>query len=232
MNTNTTTFKWPPLESDPEIFTQYFQKLGLPDDISFNEIYSMDKEMLDMIESPVYAVILCCSTKDCPEITRDSNNYKEDNAVPYYMKQTEALDMACGVIASVHGVGNNLDSISLSFDSGLGKYFNEAIKMNSLDKAKFLENDNDFKVAHQIFANQGQSNLCNNADEVNNHYICFIYHDGKLYELDGLKKGPYLAKDGIKQNELLAESIEVIKKRIEGLNYTENFALMYLGKTG
>lgn len=35
-------FQWPPLESDPEIFTEYSQKLGLLSDPSFQEIFSLD----------------------------------------------------------------------------------------------------------------------------------------------------------------------------------------------
>ena len=36
------SYKWPPLESDPEIFTEYFQKMGLQENITFNDFYTID----------------------------------------------------------------------------------------------------------------------------------------------------------------------------------------------
>ena len=39
-------FKWPPLESSPEIFTTYMRELGLPAGYQFNEVFGFDEEML------------------------------------------------------------------------------------------------------------------------------------------------------------------------------------------
>ena len=42
-------FNWPPLESNPEIFTEYMQKLGLPSIWGFGELYGFDEELLGMV---------------------------------------------------------------------------------------------------------------------------------------------------------------------------------------
>lgn len=51
-------FNWPPLESNPEIFTEYMQKLGLPSTWGFSEMYGFDEDLMGMIPQPVVAVIL------------------------------------------------------------------------------------------------------------------------------------------------------------------------------
>lgn len=42
-------FNWPPLESNPEIFTEYMQKVGLPSIWGFSEMYGFDEDLLGMI---------------------------------------------------------------------------------------------------------------------------------------------------------------------------------------
>jgi hypothetical protein len=44
----------------------------------------------------------------------------------YYMKQTKKLDNACGLIACLHGIYNNLDKIELIPESILDRYFKSA----------------------------------------------------------------------------------------------------------
>ena len=51
-------FQWPPLESDPEIFNEYSHKVGLEENVSFAEIYSLDYKEMQTIDSPVLAVIV------------------------------------------------------------------------------------------------------------------------------------------------------------------------------
>lgn len=36
---------WPPLESDPEIFTNYFRSVGMSPNFRFDEIYTLDMEL-------------------------------------------------------------------------------------------------------------------------------------------------------------------------------------------
>ena len=42
-------FKWPPLESNPEIFTNYMQQIGMSDQWTFGEIYGFEEELLSFI---------------------------------------------------------------------------------------------------------------------------------------------------------------------------------------
>jgi ubiquitin carboxyl-terminal hydrolase L3 len=56
-----------------------------------------------------------------------------------------------------------------------------------LQRAVFLEKDDDMARAHLSAASAGDTKL---SDDVEEHYICFVECDGTLYELDGMKPGP------------------------------------------
>ena len=73
----------------------------------------------------------------------------------YYMKQTPALDYACGVIACIHAVLNNLDSIELEKDSVLDQFYKMSKNMTPYDKALNLEVNRSFKDAHKVHACMG-----------------------------------------------------------------------------
>ena len=53
-----TVFRWPPLESNPEVFTDYIHKLGVPDDTVVGEVFGLDDDSLSWVPKPVYAVIV------------------------------------------------------------------------------------------------------------------------------------------------------------------------------
>jgi ubiquitin carboxyl-terminal hydrolase L3 len=221
-------FNWPPLESDPQIFSDYIQSIGADSSISFQEIYSLDYKEMQVIESPVYAVVI--SYERAVPYQWNQNNFKESNYVPFYMKQTEVLDNACGLIAMLHSVGNNLENLSIQENSVLSNLYLGTKNLNEEQRAKFLENFEEFKNSHKQFSNQGQSNLCEDQSDVKNHFVAFIYLNGNLVELDGLVNGPYIVKEGIQHQDLLDATIEELRKRLENNNITENLAIMYLTK--
>ena len=63
------------------------------------------------------------------------------------MKQTEELDNACGVIAALHAIYNNVsdDKIALDPESVLGRFLSAIRDASPADRATALENFNDFK---------------------------------------------------------------------------------------
>ena len=54
---STETFRWPPLESNPEVFTDYMRGVGLTAEWAINELYGFDEDLLGMLPQPVMAVI-------------------------------------------------------------------------------------------------------------------------------------------------------------------------------
>ena len=84
MNEN---FNWPPLESDPEIFSKFCRILGLPSNFRFTEILSLDYKGIKEIPDKVYGVILAYQTGNKP-LHLDSSKIKDSSFTNFYMKQT------------------------------------------------------------------------------------------------------------------------------------------------
>lgn len=72
----------------------------------------------------------------------------------YYMKQT--ISNACGTVAMIHSVANNLDSVNL--DDGILKDFLNATKEASPEeRAKQLEDNMAVCEVHDTIAKEGQT---------------------------------------------------------------------------
>ena len=80
-----------------------------------------------------------------------------DTQAEYYMKQTSELDNACGVIAALHCVYNNLGEgkIDLVPESTLDNFLNQVSSATPDDKATALENFVAFKKQYRKVASQG-----------------------------------------------------------------------------
>ena len=216
---------WPPLESDPLIFNDYFHSLGLKKDVYFKEMLSLvDYSAFLSINGPLLGVILNYSRneKEKEEI------FPKEDSVPYFMRQTNKLDNACGLIAALHCFANAKNG-ELKFESGsvLDEFFNQVKSLSPLERAQFLEKNDKFKKAHNQFSGKGQTNI---EKQVKNdyvgHYICFMNIGGKLIEFDGIKDKPSIIKDKIDDINFLDETLKEILKRIHNNAIKEQVNVM------
>ena len=102
-----TAFHWPPLESDPEIFTKYMQDGGMPDKWCFSELFGLDDELLAFVPKPVLGVII---NAQCLKKGEERAKGDEATETDFYMDQSGTLDNACGLVACLHSIFNNLGS--------------------------------------------------------------------------------------------------------------------------
>jgi ubiquitin carboxyl-terminal hydrolase L3 len=220
------TFEWPPLESDPNIFNKYFTEIGLPALFSFGELLSLDYKELQVIDPPVYGVIAAIKRpkgRYCLE--ENVIDYKQ---VPFYMKQEGSLDNACGLIAALHVIGNNLESMHVDNSSILGEFYSTSKTLSDEERCKLLENSNSFKEKHSIFASEGQTAVPSTQDRVTHHYTAFVYSNGNVVELDGTLKGPVIIKKNALPEELVDDVCAELKRRLEIGVITENLSVLYL----
>lgn len=148
----TESFHWPPLEGNPDIFANYMQQCGLPSNWGFGEIYGFEEELLSFIPQPVIAVIV-----NAEFLKSGEDRVKGDLSVvnDFYMKQTGTLDNACGVIACIHAILNNLgegENKILLQEGTLANFLAQVIDKTPAERAAILENFNEFKTVHRDFA--------------------------------------------------------------------------------
>ena len=70
------TFNWPPLESNPDVFTQYMHKIGLSDKWAIGEVFGFDEELLSFLPQPIIGVIVAMERLTQ---TEDKDMGSEDN---------------------------------------------------------------------------------------------------------------------------------------------------------
>ena len=224
---------WPPLESDPKIFNDYFHSIGLKPDVNFKEIISLvDISAFYSISGPLLGLILNFSreerTKEQKE--QENNMFPKTEDVPYFMRQTHELDNACGLIAALH-VFANCKNGKMEFqpESVLENFYKNAKNLSPMDRAKLLEKDEKFKKAHKHFSDKGQTDIKKQVEnDFVGHYIGFVNVGGKLVEFDGVKESPRIIKEGINDGNFLDLTLEEIMRRINNKEIKEQANVMVL----
>ena len=220
------THKWPPLESNPEIFNEYLAKIGADTSWGYAEIFGLDEELLMMVPQPAVAVVAAID-----RVNKDDGKPGagcDSTVVPFYMKQTGDLDNACGIIAMIHAALNNLDQMTIPSGSILDRFIDGTRDITPDERSEFLQGFNDFKVAHQESASQGSSEVPD-VGKTEYHFIAFVRGpNGELVECDGTKDGPSVIAESC--DDVLKGAVNEIRRRLEGGFISERLNLMALCK--
>ena len=177
--------------------TSLLHKLGLSENLSFHDVYSIDDPaLLEFVPRPAMALLLVFPVSDTYEKFRrqeDSGKPKytgcgPDEQVVWY-KQT--IGNACGLIGLLHGVSNGQARSFVQQDSSLAKLLHDAIPLKPTERADLLYESQALEAAHQGAATGGDTAAPEADDNVDLHYVCFVKSEnGHLWEMDGRRKGP------------------------------------------
>lgn len=224
---------WLPLESNPEVLNKYLGKLGVSPLWNIVDVYGMDDELLSYVPSPLKSLIFLFPCSDAYEAYRakEDEELKAKNLEHpknlFYMRQY--VHNACGTIALVHAVLNNPD-IELEEGSVLKKYKDATKDMTPEERGKVLENDVGVSETHECVAIEGQTPAPDINEKVYHHFIAFVHHEGKLYELDGRKSFPVVHGE-TSPDSLLKDAVAVCKQYIARDPTEVRFTLMGLVPT-
>ncbi|XP_053680835.1 ubiquitin carboxyl-terminal hydrolase [Anopheles nili] len=224
---------WLPLESNPEVLSNYLVKLGVSPLWNIVDIYGMDDEVLDMVPKPAKSLIFLypCSKAYEDLRAKEDEELKDQNIEHpkslFFTRQY--VHNACGTIALIHAVLNNPD-IEIEEGSVLKNYFNEVKDLSPKERGELLNKCTEFKKTHEENALQGQTAAPDINDAVYHHFIAFVHVDGKLYELDGRKNFP-IEHGSTTPETLLKDSVKVCKKYIEVDPSEVRFTLLGLAPT-
>ena len=113
------------------------QMIGLSFEWEFSELFGFDDETIAMVPEPRIAVIVNYErlNKDDDVALGSADNLEH---VKFYMKQTDTLENACGIIACIHAILNA--NITLGVDSMLQK-LKDACGETPQSRAKALEDN-------------------------------------------------------------------------------------------
>jgi ubiquitin carboxyl-terminal hydrolase L3 len=177
-----------PLESNPEIFTQFAHFLGLEPQFSFFDVYSLfDQGLLSFIPRPSPAVILLFPITEeyekfriTEEQEQQEQNKRETDDVVWF-KQT--IKNACGLYALLNAI-SNLTNDKYEPGSKILEF-----KQNHADVKKIEALIDAFQEDYSSLATSGQTEAPDAQEDVNLHFIAIIKKDGKIFELDGRRNG-------------------------------------------
>lgn len=182
-----------PLESNPEIFTEFAHDLGLNKSYAFVDIYSLtDPDLLGFVPRPVKALILLFPVNEFFESAKNQSSETVHQGAlnggdrPIWFKQT--VRNACGLYGLLHSLTNNRDLLDPS--SKLQKFIDLNPKKNGQYDDSIAD---EFVVSlsqqHSDKFQQGQTQAPEATEDVDLHFITFVEHHGSIYELDGRRPG-------------------------------------------
>lgn len=177
--------RWLTLESNPEVMTNFLVDIGMSAEWSVVDLIGIDEDVLGFVPQPVAAIIFLY-----PPTAHDSTEDGDPscNESVYFMKQV--IRNACGTIALIHAVGNNLDQIELRDGSPLKNYYEAVASLSPLEKGTELGKNDEIRKSHEVYALQGQTTTPDLDENVENHFVALVERNGRLYMLNGSKSGP------------------------------------------
>ncbi|KAM5532877.1 hypothetical protein V8D89_013429 [Ganoderma adspersum] len=237
--------RWIPLESNPEVLTDWAVNAGLVgSQAHFEDIYGLDPELLGMVSQPAKAVILLFPITDIYEQKRREEDERivaegqpELDPTIFWMKQT--ISNACGTMALLHALVNS--DVTFSPESPIQKFIDICKDKTPLERAEILETTPLFANIHADAASGGQSAVPANLD-TDLHFTCFVQapsvsstgtdapveeteSEMRLVELDGRRTGPI--DRGVSKN-FLADVAKIVKEKYIAHTASMQFSLIAL----
>ncbi|PYI14899.1 cysteine proteinase [Aspergillus japonicus CBS 114.51] len=231
-----------PLENNPEVMSHLIHQLGLPATLAFTDVYSIDEpDLLAFVPRPSHALLLVFPVSATYETAR----LTEDRSLPAYtgsgptepvmwFKQT--IRNACGLIGLLHAVANGEPRRQVLPGSDLDALLQEAEGLDPVRRADLLYESTALESAHADAAKRGDTQAPQAEDNVDLHFVAFVKGaDGRLWELDGRRKGPLdrgvlgPGEDALSERALELGVRRFLRVEAQGGNPDLRFSLVSLG---
>ncbi len=206
---------WCTIESDPGVFTELIEKIGVKS-VAVEEVYSLeDEELLKSLGKIHGLIFLFKWTKD--PVKRECLEYYDNEL--FFANQV--INNACATQAIISVLLN----AEVDIGPELTNFKSFSIEMDPYTRGQLLGEAEVIRTVHNSFARPEPFEVIQSKknDEGGDafHFISYVPFKGKLYELDGLQKGPILigdcsnvpwievAKEEINKRIMLYESSEI-----------------------
>lgn len=197
------------------------EKLGLHDSLQFFDVYSLDDpESLAHIPRPALALLVIIPLTAAWDQNRQAEDKNKEDYTGFgpdepviWFKQT--IGHACGSIGLLHSLINGPAVEYIKPESDLAVIRKQAIPLAMEERAEMLYNNEAFEIAHKSVQEAGDSHVDSTLERNGGHFVSFVKSGGKLWELEGSRKGP-LDRGDLRDDEdvLSPRALEVGIKRI------------------
>ncbi|KAI1872602.1 hypothetical protein JX265_005482 [Neoarthrinium moseri] len=213
--------RWVMLENNPEVMDQLAAKLGLGRELGFYDVYSLDEpDLLAHIPRPALALLVIVPLTASWDKDREAEDSgKEDYAGSgpqepvVWFKQT--IGNACGSIGLLHCAINGPAVDYIQPGSDLERIRNAAIPLKMTDRASMLYHNAAFEAAHKSLEQVGDTPAQPAAEHIGQHFVAYVKADGRLWELEGSRKGPLDRGPLTEEDDVLSpKALELGLKRI------------------
>lgn len=208
-------------ENNPEVMNRLATKLGLSPTLQFYDVYSLDEpELLAHIPRPVLALLVIIPLTPAWHRDRIAEDTGKSDYAGFgpeepviWFKQT--IGNACGSIGLLHSAINGPAADFVQPDSDLAAIRSRAIPLQMTERADMLYNSVPFELAHRSVEEVGDTLPMPASEHVGQHFVAFVKAEGKLWELEGSRKGP-LERGSLADDEdvLSLRALEMGLKRI------------------
>lgn len=212
-------------ENNPDVMNQLAARLGLSSELQFYDVYSLDDaEQLAHIPRPALALLVVIPLTPAWDRSRRAEDAVRE---PYagsgpdepviWFKQT--IGHACGSIGLLHSLINGPAVDHIKRDSHLAAIRSLAIPLDTTKRAEMLHDSGPFELAHKSVEQAGDSHVDPTGERNGGHFVTFVKSGGKLWELEGSRKGP-LERGGLADDEdvLSPRALDMGIRRIIRLN--------------
>ncbi|EDQ88079.1 uncharacterized protein MONBRDRAFT_32982 [Monosiga brevicollis MX1] len=212
--------RWCLMESDPGVFTDLIEGVGVKG-VQVEELWALDVDALKQL-APVYGLVFLF--KFTPEAHK-SETQPIDYKIPGLFFAHQVINNACATQAILSILLNAPDIELGEHLTGFKSFANE---LDPETAGLAISNSEELRTVHNSFSRQEtftmEEKVADKDDDVY-HFIAYVPHGGRLYELDGLQRGPI--DHGPVGEEWVETVVPVLQKRIERYTSTEiRFNLM------
>jgi ubiquitin carboxyl-terminal hydrolase L3 len=184
--------RWIPLESNPQMLSQFARKIGASKDFGFSDCYGLDDDMLAWVPKPVLGFIFLFPSRAMKEAKKSNDDgddvqHSNDSNV-YFMEQRVGL--ACGSIATIHTLLNNADNVTFEKDSFIARFQADTKDMTPSQRGDYLGVAPGLEEISSEVAQGGQTEAPSVDDKIDYHFVAFVRVNDRVVELDGCKPAP------------------------------------------